>query len=33
MFVGDVFNGVLSYEDDNHFVRRNVYWFGDGEFY
>ena len=34
MFVcGQVLDGVLSYEDDNHFVRRNVYWFGDGEFY
>lgn len=30
---GQVLDGVLSYDDDNHFVKRNVYWFGDGEFY
>ena len=30
---GQVLDGVLSYDDDNHFMRRNVYWFGDGEFY
>lgn len=30
---GQVLDGVLSYDDDNHFVRRTVYWFVDGEFY
>ena len=30
---GQVLDGVLSYDDDNHFMKRNVYWFGDGEFY
>ena len=30
---GQVLDGVLSYDDGNHFMRMNVYWFGDGEFY